>query len=306
MHQSPDARVPELHPVNQHMRADKTNMKRAITPTDRNLPDGIEDLIVGNGVQEYKRLREAERKMDAAMMRKRLELQEQRPHSASRTKKMRIWISNTAENQPWQGKELDENAFDFNSGSEATYKVQIVGKILDDDDADSPNTEGGNKGANGSDSDAGTEQNGQDDPVQKVTEPSPTQLRLSHFFKSISIELDRSKALQQDAANVIEWKKAPLPPNAQAQPASAEFDSVQFERKSDENINCTINLDRDERPERFALSKELSEIVDGEDATREQIMTAIWMYIKAMGLQRDEEKRLIQCDDALRAVRGSC
>ena len=279
---------------------DNDAMRRAGKPTDRNIPDGIEDSIVGNGVQEYKRLREVERRLDATMMRKRLELQEHGVRSTHRTKKLRIWISNTAENQPWQGKELDENAFDFNSGAEATYKVQIVGKLLDDeDDLKVQNTE---KETNGAGSDPEASQEGKDNSSQKATETEPSQPRFSQFFKSISIELDRAKALQQDASNMIEWKKPTVAPNAQPLPTSADFDSLQFERKSDENINCTINLYRDERPERFALTKELSEVVEGDDATREQVMTAMWMYIKAQGLQRDEEKRLIQCDDVLRAV----
>ena len=274
---------------------------RAQKPTDRNIPDGIEDLIVGNGVQEYKRLREVERRLDATMTRKRLELQEQRLRSMHHTRKLRIWISNTAENQPWQGKELDENAFDFNSGSEATYKVQIVGKLLEDEE-DSIVQEM-EKNTNGATSHSEEAQDGRDISSQKAVEATVPKPHFSHFFKSITVELDRAKALQQDASNMMEWKKPPLAPNAQPPPASADFDSLQFERKSDENINCTINLYRDEKPDRFAMSRELSEIVEGEDATREQIMTAIWMYIKAQGLQRDEEKRLIQCDDALRAVR---
>ena len=273
---------------------------RAQKPTDRNIPDGIEDLIVGNGVQEYKRLREVERRLDATMTRKRLELQEQRLRSMHHTKKLRVWISNTAENQPWQGKELDENAFDFNSGSEATYKVQIVGKLLEDEDG--LVVQEAEKKINGASGHPEEAQDGRDNSSQKTTEATASKPQFSHFFKSITVELDRAKALQQDASNMMEWKKPPLAPNAQPSPTSADFDSLQFERKSDENINCTINLYRDEKPERFALSRELSEVVEGEDATREQIMTAIWMYIKAQGLQRDEEKRLIQCDDALRAV----
>ena len=54
--------------------------RRATRPTDRTIPDGIQDLILGDGVQQYKRLRDLERRLDATMMRKRLDLKDSRLH----------------------------------------------------------------------------------------------------------------------------------------------------------------------------------------------------------------------------------
>jgi SWI/SNF-related matrix-associated actin-dependent regulator of chromatin subfamily D len=48
--------------------------RRSRKPTDKNIPEGVEDCIIGDGVQRYRELREVERKLDAAMMRKRLDL----------------------------------------------------------------------------------------------------------------------------------------------------------------------------------------------------------------------------------------
>jgi SWI/SNF-related matrix-associated actin-dependent regulator of chromatin subfamily D len=50
--------------------------KRAREPTDKNIPDGVEDVIIGDGVQRYKELRDIERRLDATMMRKRLDIRE--------------------------------------------------------------------------------------------------------------------------------------------------------------------------------------------------------------------------------------
>ena len=50
--------------------------KRASEPTDKNLPDGVEDVIIGDGVQRYKELRDVERRLDATMTRKRLDIRE--------------------------------------------------------------------------------------------------------------------------------------------------------------------------------------------------------------------------------------
>lgn len=47
---------------------------RSRKPTDKNIPDGVEECIIGDGVQRYKDLRDLERRLDATMMRKRLDI----------------------------------------------------------------------------------------------------------------------------------------------------------------------------------------------------------------------------------------
>lgn len=49
--------------------------RRSRKPTDKNIPDGVEECIIGDGVQRYRDLREVERRLDATMMRKRLDIQ---------------------------------------------------------------------------------------------------------------------------------------------------------------------------------------------------------------------------------------
>lgn len=49
---------------------------RSAKPTDKTLPDGVEDCIIGDGAQRYKELREVERRLDAIMTRKRLDIGE--------------------------------------------------------------------------------------------------------------------------------------------------------------------------------------------------------------------------------------
>ena len=278
--------------------------RRAKKPTDKNLPEGVEDIVIGDGVQQYKNLREVERRLDSVMMRKRLDLGVSRPQNLERTKTLRIWISNTAENQPWQGQNLDENAFDFSSNNEATYRVKIEGRLLEDAQSD--------VSSDSEEEDEAPRKNGDemgyDGVNESMTEPArknispPVRSKLSHFFKSINVELDRNKNLQPEAASQVEWKKPPIPPNAVTLPQAADFDCLEFERKSDENINCTINLYRDEVPERYKLSKDLADLLDCEEQSRPGIILGIWEYIKAMNLQQDEEKRVILCDERLRAV----
>lgn len=49
---------------------------RSRKPTDKSLPDGVEEILVGDGdvAQAYKSLRDFERRLDATMTRKRLDI----------------------------------------------------------------------------------------------------------------------------------------------------------------------------------------------------------------------------------------
>lgn len=49
---------------------------RSRKPTDKNIPEGVEDCVVGDGVQRYRELRDVERRLDATMMRKRLDIKD--------------------------------------------------------------------------------------------------------------------------------------------------------------------------------------------------------------------------------------
>ena len=219
-----------------------------------------------------------------------------------RHKTLRIYISNTADNQPWQAKGLDENAFDFSTGSEATYRVKIRGRLLEDEDDSDDSDEGDGFAASGRHTEAMDHDGADGPPKSKRSDATAPRERLSHFFKSITVDFDRPKGPQSDAATQIEWKKPPVTASVTELPASADFDVLEFERKGDESLNCTISLVPDESPERYRLSKELAEVLDTEEEDRAGVVMGIWQYVKAMGLQEDEERRGIRCDDRLRAV----
>ena len=278
------------------------------------MPEGVDKLIVGDGVQQYKKLREVEGKLDSVVMRKRLDMQDQVTSigggigALPKMKKMRIWISNTVENQPWQGGGMEESAFDFNMENEASYKVRIEGQLVEEEDEDEKDEESDNEDERkrGEKENVDMEaESSKDAPKSAHSLPPPRKkTKLSHFFKGITVDFDRNKNLQPDSMTQVEWKKPSIAPNATTLPPGADFDSLEFERKSDENINCTINFYRDETPERFLLDKPLSELLDTTEDDRASVVMGIWEYIKVMGLQQDEEKRQIQCDEKLKAVRS--
>lgn len=264
-------------------------LRRSRKPTDKNIPDGIEDVVIGEGVQQYKSLRDLEKRMDAATVRKRLDIQDSISKTVKKYRTMRIWITNTVENQPWQGT--------GNAPGSGRYKVRIEGRLLDDDsDSTTPDDEDEGDKGNAMDQD---KEGGETATESQLKKPSQ---RFSHFFKSIAIDFDKPVNAAPEEVKSVNWAKPQVPPNATSAPPSAEFDSLQLARGSQENLNVTISLVRDETPERYKLSKELAEVLDVEEETRSGIVLGIWDYIRAMGLQEDEEKRQVRCDHRLRSV----
>ncbi|PWY76486.1 SWI-SNF complex subunit [Aspergillus sclerotioniger CBS 115572] len=312
-HRPPNARLPRLvadlqdqHAIPPQYSQPQRNMqppndaalRRSRKPTDKNIPDGIEEVVIGEGVQQYKSLRDLEKRLDAAIVRKRLDIQDSISKTVKKYRTMRIWISNTVENQPWQT--ANGTAPGSNPGS-GRYKVRIEGRLLDDDTdptaPDDSDDEGAEQDGNG---DAMEE----DGPNAKKSSTKRSKQRFSHFLKSVTVDFDKPATANPEEVKPITWTKPQLPPNTVTLPPTADFDSMQFTRASQENLNVTFSLVRDESPERFKLSKELAEVLDVEEETRSGIVLGIWDYIRAMGLQEDEEKRLVRCDHRLRSIFG--
>ena len=195
------------------------------------------------------------------------------------------------EDQPWQADTLDVDAFDFSTNMDSSYRVKIEGRLLDeaDDGLDSDDSD---------DEDDAMDEDGKEDKKAKAP---PKQYKLSHFFKAMTVDFDRNKS-KDGSDQSVEWKKPAVTPNAANLPNAADFDQLEFKRGGDENTNITINLVRDETPERFQLSPILADILDTNVATRAEAIMGIWEYVTAMGLQEEDEKRSFECDDRLRAV----
>ncbi|KAL8725645.1 MAG: hypothetical protein Q9166_007222 [cf. Caloplaca sp. 2 TL-2023] len=279
--------------------------RRASKPSDKNIPDGIEELIIGHGVQQYKRMQDFERRLDATMMRKRLDLMDGRQIANRRYKTMRIWISNTFEALPAQETGLDA-IYDFSGSTQGLYRMKIEGRLQDDNDDDDDDDDDVSSNDGKSD-DEGDKQDGDamdhdGQPKQQPIKPISQQPRtkLSHFFKQITVELHRDKNTTADFPTYIEWKKPAVKPQDPVLPPEADFDSLEFERKFDTTVNCTINLYRDD--DRYLLSDPLADLLDSKIEDRKSIIIGIYDYIRALNLQQDDEKRAVQCDDRLRKV----
>lgn len=205
-----------------------------------------------------------------------------------RHRTLRIWITNTVEEQPWQVDSADVDAFDFSTNLDSTFRVKIEGRLLDDDVQDSD--------SDSEDEEGDTEMDG---AKSKKTKAPPKTYKLSHFFKAMTVDFERTRA-KDGSLQSVEWKKPAT--SANSLPDAADFDQLEFKRAGDENGNITINLHRDENPERYQVSHALADILDVSASTRAEAVMGVWEYIKAMKLEEDEEKRQFECDDRLKKV----
>ncbi|KAJ5408443.1 hypothetical protein N7509_002326 [Penicillium cosmopolitanum] len=267
---------PQYMPVQRAMpHPNDPALRRSRKPTDKNIPDGIEEVIIGEGVEQYKNLRDLEKRLDAAVVRKRLDIQDSISKTVKKYRTMRIWITNTVESQPWQDASSTPGS--------GRYKVRIEGRLLDDNnDPTIPENDEENSASAGDDA---MDQDKEEGDKEKSELKKQSQ-RFSHFFKTITVDFDKPATAVPEEVKPITWNKP------------------QFSRGSQENLNVTVNLVRDETPERYKLSKELAEVLDVEEETRSGIVLGIWDYIRAMELQEDEEKRQVRCDHRLRSIFG--
>lgn len=298
--------------------------RRSQKPVDRNIPPGVLDLVKNNddvdrygqlkdGVTQYTKLREVERRLDAVMTRKRLDALDNVPGRGCERGIMRIWISNTAEGQPWQlnSNGLEGDTFEWGGGGEASFRVKIEGRLVprgDDDEKDLLDEAYDNKEKDGDiEMSEGAEPAAKRPRLSSTTAGVPGQkTKLSHFFKAISIDFDRAPALQPDQYTRIQWQR----PDTLQQPLGdqtkgQDFDCLEFQRKSDENINITINLTRDEEPQHYKLAPQLAELLDIEEADRQTALMGVWEYIRSRGLADESEGRHVRCDSRLQRVGGA-
>ncbi|KIW52864.1 hypothetical protein PV05_08477 [Exophiala xenobiotica] len=270
-----------------HQRAQRIARK----PTDLDLPDGLEEICIGDGVKQYNALRDAEKRLDALMTRKRLEYLDSASRNNKHFKTMRIWISNTVENQYWQQK-FEGDTFSLEDIKPPTYKVRIRGRLMEykEDQIDYSSDE-----ESEDENEALMPQELKEPKKKTLIEPSRN---MSHFWKDMYVEYEGVNHDYTTDPNVtVKWKKG--------QNGGGDLDTFYFERKGDDNQNITICLTRDEQPERFRLSKALADALDMEEADRAEVVMGLWEYVKFFNLQEDDERRTIRCDDSLRQIFGT-
>lgn len=141
----PDGRGPPMQGPPQPKPAKK---KKKLA--DKILPQKVRDLVPES--QAYMDLLAFERKLDATIMRKRLDIQEALKRPMKQKRKLRIFISNTF--YPSKESTSDDGS---SEGSVASWELRVEGRLLEDNKSD----------------------------------PNKIKRKFSSFFKSLVIELDK-------------------------------------------------------------------------------------------------------------------
>lgn len=84
------------------------------------------------------------------------------------------------------------------------------------------------------------------------------------------MELDRDGSLYPEG-NLIEWRKTTN---------FADVDGLEIKRRGDCDVNARISILLDHIPEKYKVSPVLQSLLDLKTATRGEIVTAMWQYIK--------------------------
>lgn len=232
------------------------------TPTGRLLSKQFDDVLPE--AQLYRRLVEAERRIDATINRKKLDLQDTIGRSVKKTEVLRVFVSNSVANQPWQNvSNMDDNNFDFDLGGShpGTWNLRIEGRLVNDEPAD-----------------------------------APARKKFSAFFTSISVEFETEELAGE--SNVAEWHESASASGQQG--AQTEFDVLDVRRKGDRPVKAKITMQLKEYPDKLQLSPQLQNILAMQQETKTGVVLAMWQYIRFHQLQDLEEKRVIRCDKALK------
>ncbi|KAF9083698.1 SWI SNF, matrix associated, actin dependent regulator of chromatin, sub d, member 1 [Mortierella sp. AD031] len=141
-------------------------------PNDNQISSKIEAIVPESKL--YTELLEFEKKLDATIMRKRLDLQEtlNKPVKTKRT--LRIFISNLSHDQ--ETPESDEDEPRLDSGPTPSWTLKVEGRLVDEANA-------------------------------SAYKNRQTSRKFSSFFRSVMIELDRDSNLYPNG-NFVEWHKS--------------------------------------------------------------------------------------------------
>lgn len=230
----------------QQPKQDYGPVKKKKKLADKILPQKVRDLVPES--QAYMDLLAFERKLDATIMRKRLDIQEALKRPMKQKRKLRIFISNTfyPAKEPTDGGAGgggggDGGAAGNNAdGTMASWELRVEGRLLEDTKSD----------------------------------PNKIKRKFSSFFKSLVIELD--KDLYGPDNHLVEWHRSHT---------TQETDGFQVKRPGDRNVRCTILLLLDYQPLQFKLDPRLARLLGVHTQTRPVIISALWQYIKTHKLQ---------------------
>lgn len=276
----------------------QTNPTPTTQPTDTYIPTYLSELVPE--LKSYEQLKESEKRVDVFLARKRIDLQQSvsqwnnsksgivTSHNKNDVKYLRIFVSNIAENQPWQ----DEN----NDIQNASWTMRVEGRLLDTQgvqdstrpkfssflqaiavdfkkpkDDDDENNENSN-------SEGGPKTEDQDVDMDEPRNESliglslPMQMPGNPNDNNIQEEKPKS-----DIADAVEWHFDPINP--------VDFDGLDIKRNGSENVECTLTIQlKGVTGERLEFSPELGSLIGLSQGSLHEAVYSLYKYILINGL----------------------
>ena len=255
-------------------------------PTDSYIPSYLSKLVPE--LNYYEQLLDAEKKLDIYMARKRIDLHQNIAQWTSSNfssnasaiqgcnqdnKYLRVFISNTSENQPWQDPSQELTS--------ATWTLRIEGRLLDSQGVQDTNRPKFSSFFQAIAVDFKKPEFYVNESNTNGTSTEPNTLSLALPGQNQDIEMtDADQAnpnntpeqQSSDIADAIEWHFDPKNP--------VEFDGIDIKRQGSENVQCTITIQlKDITGSELTFSHQLTNIIGLTQGSLHTAVYSIYKYI---------------------------
>lgn len=300
-------------------------------PTSRALPPSITRSMPESAL--YADLVRMERALDWTVARKRAEIQDGLGRNTKIKRTLRIFLSNTCSNQPFQ-LEAKREEMKRNAGTSRGKGTDADGDENDDEteeveqDKDAKETADANETASwtlrieGRLLEPSFKSRAHTAQALQAAQARTGATKFSNLIKSIVVELVRDPSLYPAGENIVEWHR-PTPyvaPPSASMPVGGEnsipgsgnaldaptipaaepaLDGFEVKRTGTIPVKARIVIYLNHTPEKYALSPELASLLNIREETRQSVISAIWAYIKERKLLSEEDRRIVLCDEPL-------
>lgn len=233
---------------------------------EKQVPDRVAALLPESAL--YTQLLEFEARVDAALARKKTDIQEALKNPPSLQRTLRIYVFNTFANQNHHARVSDDKQHMLEPPS---WTLRILGRILED----------------------GTETDASASAGTIPKQQSSSFPKFSSFFKRITVNLDPN-LYPENPTIVWDNVRSPTP-----------VEGFEIKRKGGKEFTASIRLEMNYVPDKSKLSTPLTELLGIEVDTKPRIIAALWQYVKAKKLQHPSDPSVINCDPPLYNIFGA-
>lgn len=235
-------------------------------PTDKQIPERVVASVPESAI--YNQLLELEKRVDATLARKKLEIQEALRNPPRVPQTLRIYVSCTHEHQASERPDLDV----------PSWTLCVSGRILEEDSVN------GSRDVEGSAASKATEM-GKSGPKTEV----PV---FSNLLKRLTVNLDPSLYPEKP---VVSWE---------AGRSLTPVSGFEIKRAGKKEFVARIQIELNYVPQKYELSPKLVDLLGVALETRPRVTAALWQYIKSKKLQAAADPTVIVCDAPLQEIFG--